>query len=108
MVENRPAMRALIKVIFNVKLAFSAHTRAVWVAFPTFSAYITQWREIPTRRAFTLGAALLCFPRPLPQRLLVLPFSLKDSPRRAGSFKAKDIDGFYFSMPGQSVFFLIF
>lgn len=101
-------MRALIKVIFNVKLAFNAHTRAVWVVFSTFSVYITQWREIPTRRAFTLGAALLCFPRPLPQRLLVLPFSLKDSPRRAGNFKAKDIDCFYFSMPGQSVFFLIF
>lgn len=38
-------MRYVIKVIFNVKLAFNAQTQTVQ-AGKTFSVYITQQREI--------------------------------------------------------------
>lgn len=68
----------------------------------------SQTPELPNQDNIHPQGSSALLPTPLPQRLLLLPSSLKDGPRRAGNFKTRDIDCFYFSMPGKNMFFLVF
>lgn len=64
-----------------------------------------SWASLP--RQHSPPGQLCSASQTLASETPVLPF-LKDSPRKVGDFKTRDIDCFYFSMPGQNMFFLIF
>lgn len=106
-------MRCLMKVIFNVKLTLNAQTQALQ-AVKTFFVYITRQRETPDSWASLPGqysppGQLCSAPQTSASETPVASLLLEvSSPRREGNFKTRDTDCFYFSMPGQNIFFLIF
>lgn len=72
--------------------------------YTSLSGGRSQSLELPCQDNIHPQGSSALLPQTFASEAPVLPFSLKDSPRRAGNFKARDIDCFYFSMPGRMCF----
>lgn len=92
--------RAMLKHrLFELEIQHLLHT--------SLSGGRSHFPELPCQDNIHPQGSSALLPQTFASEAPVLPFSLKDSPRRAGNFNTRDMDCFFFSTPGQNVFFLI-